>query len=141
MTPNSDTVASTLIYLFYRLALDPSHAKKLRAEALGVDIHNPRALQSLEHLNGCINEILRLHPSVPTGGYRETPPEGVMVVGRYIPGNITVVAPRYTIGRREFSSFSPNLYPSHHPILHGKKSPILKASSAFLLRSAKRFHP
>ena len=71
--PDSDTVASTLIYLFYRLALDPHHAERLRAEALGADIYNRRALQSLDHLNGCINEILRLHPSVPTGGYRETP--------------------------------------------------------------------
>lgn len=99
LIPDSDTVASTLIYLFNRLAEDPSHAEKLRQESLGVDIYDPRALANLDHLNGVINEILRLHPSVPTGGYRETPPEGVMIAGRWIPGGITIVAPRYTIGR------------------------------------------
>ena len=85
--------------------------EKLRAEVDNVDLYDPRALQGLDHLNGCINEILRLHPSVPTGGYRETPPEGVMIAGRFIPGNTTVVAPRYTIGRREsrlFPLFSPS---------------------------------
>lgn len=106
LTRDSDTVASTLIYLFRCLALQPAHAEILRKESLGVDIYDPRALASLDHLNGVINEILRLFPSVPTGGYRETPPEGVVIAGRFIPGNITVVAPRYTIGRCKLSLFN-----------------------------------
>ena len=55
-------------------------------------------------MNGAINEVLRLHPSVPTGGYREAPPEGLEIAGTWIPGKTTIVAPRYTMGRRKLSS-------------------------------------
>lgn len=94
-----------MVYLFYRLALEPQHAEIIREElhSLG-SIHDSQALKGLDHLNGAINEILRLHPSVPTGGYRESPPEGVEIAGRFVPGNTTIVSPRYTMGRR--TSFS-----------------------------------
>ena len=89
------------------MALDPSQAAKLRTELSGLSsIHDAKVLKTLGHLNGIINETLRLHPSVPTGGYRETPPEGIIVAGRFIPGNVTVVAPRYTMGRRESHFFA-----------------------------------
>ncbi|KAF1992980.1 putative benzoate 4-monooxygenase cytochrome P450 [Amniculicola lignicola CBS 123094] len=98
----SDTVASTMVNLFYRLALHPHHAAKVQAEldALG-GVYDGQILKSLSHLNGAINEVLRLHPSVPTGGYRESPPEGIEIAGTWIPGNTTIVAPRYTLGRLE----------------------------------------
>ncbi|KAF2649441.1 putative benzoate 4-monooxygenase cytochrome P450 [Lophiostoma macrostomum CBS 122681] len=98
----SDTVASTMINLFYRLALHPEHAVRIREELDSIpSIQDSQTLKSLSHLNGAINEVLRLHPSVPTGGYRESPPEGVEVAGTWIPGNTTIVAPRYTLGRLE----------------------------------------
>ena len=97
----SDTVASTMIYLFYRLALERRHSVIIREEIDKIDsVFDPQALKGLDHLNGAINEVLRLHPSVPTGGYRESPPQGVEVAGRFIPGNTTIVSPRYTMGRR-----------------------------------------
>ncbi|KAL8891148.1 MAG: hypothetical protein Q9192_005778, partial [Flavoplaca navasiana] len=96
----SDTVALTLIYICYRLAKHPEELLKLQAEldtlAVIDDLH---ALQSLPHLNGIINETLRLHPAVPTGGLREAPTEGCTVAGRFIPGKTTICAPRYTLGR------------------------------------------
>lgn len=105
--PSSDTVASTMTYLLYRLALHPEHAVRIREELGSISsIHDSRALKFLPHLNGAINEVLRLHPSVPTGGYRESPPEGIQIAGTWIPGNITIVAPRYTLGRRESNSIS-----------------------------------
>lgn len=92
-----------MVYLFYRLALEPKQAEKIREEIRSIDsIFDPQSLKSLDHLNGAINEILRLHPSVPTGGYRESPPQGVEIAGQFIPGNTTIVAPRYTMGRRTF---------------------------------------
>ncbi|KAL8741550.1 MAG: hypothetical protein Q9190_005851 [Brigantiaea leucoxantha] len=91
-----------MIYLFYRLALEPQHAEKIRIELQSIQsIYDTKALKTLEHLNGAINETLRLHPSVPTGSYRQSPPEGVKIAGRWIPGNITIVAPRYTMGRHK----------------------------------------
>ena len=105
---NSDTVASTTVYLFYRLALEPQHAEIIREEIQSIgSVYDPQALKKLDHLNGAINEILRLHPSVPTGGYRESPPQGLEIAGRFIPGKTTIVAPRYTMGRRtSLSSFA-----------------------------------
>jgi len=92
-----------MVYLFYRLASEPQHAQVIREELHGISsIYHPQALKSLNHLNGAINEILRLHPSVPTGGYRESPPQGMHIAGRYIPGKTTIVAPRYTMGRRTY---------------------------------------
>ena len=87
------------MFLFYQLALDPSRAEKLLDELKEVDIHDLETLRKLPYLNALINETLRFHPAVPTGGYRDTPPEGMIIGGRFIPGNTTVVAPRYTINR------------------------------------------
>ena len=109
--PNSDTVASTMIYLFYRLALAPQHAEKIRTELYTLpSIYDAKALKTLDHLNGAINETLRLHPSVPTGGYRESPPEGIVIAGRFVPGNTTIVSPRYTMGRRTSCRLSISLH-------------------------------
>ncbi|KAG7009753.1 hypothetical protein G7Y79_00001g000250 [Physcia stellaris] len=96
-----DTVAPTLVFLFYELARHPAHADKLHAELAGIDLTNSQALQDLPHLNGIINETLRIHPPVPSGGYRETPPQGLTIADTYIPGGTTIVAPRFTIGRLE----------------------------------------
>lgn len=58
-------------------------------------------LQNADHLNAVINETLRLHPPVPSGVLRVTPAEGITISGTYIPGNVTVVSPTYTVGRLE----------------------------------------
>ena len=65
------------------------------------DVQDFAILQKLPHLNGIINETLRLHPAVPTGGLRETPSGGAVICGRFVPGNIVVCAPRYTLSRRK----------------------------------------
>ena len=97
----SDTVASSLTYLFYYLAKFPDQANKLRAELR--DLNEPFNISLLEncnHLNGFINESLRLHPPVPSGVLRNTPPEGLWIGEQYIPGGTTILVPTYTIGRR-----------------------------------------
>lgn len=100
-------MAPTLVFLFYELALNPSQADKLYDELRDVDIRDRQVLSTLPHLNALINETLRFHPAVPTGGYRDTPAEGMTIGGRYIPGNTTIVAPRYTISRCEFPGSPP----------------------------------
>ena len=99
---SSDTTASTLVSLFYRLVKHPEHLRKVQMEldAAG-DVEDFAVLQKLPHLNGLVNETLRLHPALPTGGLRETPPGGAMICGRFIPGETVVCAPRYTLGRRK----------------------------------------
>jgi tryprostatin B 6-hydroxylase len=98
----SDTTASTLVFLFCHLAQDPTQVDKIRRELVKSDSgFDGKTLQSLPHLNGFINETLRLHPPVPSAGLRITPPEGLTVVDRYIPGNTTVVVPVYSLHRRK----------------------------------------
>ena len=97
----SDTVALTLIYLFYRLARHPEQLSKLQKELDGLhSVSDSTALQQAQHLNGIINETMRLHPATLTGNLRETPPEGAMISGRYVPGNIVICSPRYIISKR-----------------------------------------
>ncbi|KAI4168863.1 MAG: hypothetical protein LQ343_006076 [Gyalolechia ehrenbergii] len=74
---NSDTVAMTMIYICYRLAKDPEQLEKLQKELDTLDsLEDLKVLQALPHLNGVINETLRLHPAVPTGGLRQAPASG-----------------------------------------------------------------
>jgi cytochrome P450 len=101
-TPNSDTLAPSLVFLLYHIARYPVLAQKLRAELqTAKNSTDPNTLQGLPFLNAFIHESLRLFPTTPTGGNRETPPEGIQIAGRYIPGDTTIVAPAYHIGRRE----------------------------------------
>ncbi|KAJ5502594.1 hypothetical protein N7463_005468 [Penicillium fimorum] len=97
----SDTTAPSLTLIFYFLARCAIHTEKIYEEIRGVDRENPAALATLSHLNGTINEAMRLHPAVLTFSSRVTPPEGLMIDGTFIPGNTKICAPRYTIGRRE----------------------------------------
>ena len=90
-----------MVFIFYQLALNPDKTEKLYQEVRDVDIKDVATLKKLPYLNAVIEETLRLHPAVPTGGHRDTPPEGMMIGGTFIPGNTTVVAPRYTLGRCE----------------------------------------
>ncbi|PYH90165.1 cytochrome P450 [Aspergillus ellipticus CBS 707.79] len=110
----SDTTSATLTGIFYELAQHPEEVRKLRAElAPYVDENEPRGefrdskISHLEHLNGVINEGLRLYPAVPSSLPRETPPEGVQVDGVYIPGSTSVVCPMFVMGRSELSYQKP----------------------------------
>lgn len=101
----SDTSSSALTHIFYHLAKEPHIAAKLREELaqtynLGSDTE-VRDLQDAKYLNGVINEALRLHPPVPSGLLRQTPPEGIVVRGKFIPGGVTVSAPTWSMGRCE----------------------------------------
>ncbi|KAH8691979.1 putative cytochrome P450 monooxygenase [Talaromyces proteolyticus] len=101
----SDTTAATLTYMFYHIAAENGLLSRLRQEvepAIGSDgTIEHKALQASTLLNGCINETLRLHPPVPSGLYRKTPPEGVYVGKEFIPGNTVIQAHLYSIGHSE----------------------------------------
>lgn len=107
----SDTTATTLTFIAYHIARDPSLAEKLRAELAEHNIRNDEnfsvlGLNHLPYLNALINEALRRHPPVPGGVYRDAPPEGITVNGHFIPGGTVVVTPHYTIQRCEFRAVS-----------------------------------
>lgn len=97
----SDTTAATMTFLFYHLAKKPEEIKKIRdelrpvAEGDWTDIN----IRDCKHLNGAINESLRLHPPVPNGLERDVPKGGVQVNGVYLPGETHFWMPQYVIGR------------------------------------------
>jgi cytochrome P450 len=89
------------------LARHPKDTEKIHQELITVDIQDVQAVAALPHLNGAINEAMRLLPAVLTFVTRVSPPEGMKVEGTFIPGNIKIAAPRYSIGRRKSRSFLP----------------------------------
>jgi cytochrome P450 len=76
----SDTITTALAFACYYLAKNPSQVEKPRIELENAGYQanpsNLSILQSLNHLNGIINETLRLHPPIPCGVYQLSPPEG-----------------------------------------------------------------
>lgn len=94
-------MASALVFAAYELACNQKKQDKLFKELQNVDVYNRTQLQYCGYLNAVINETLRLYPPVPTGGYRQSPPDGMIINGIYIPGNVTIVSPRYSLGRLE----------------------------------------
>lgn len=100
----SDTTAATLSWIAYELCKNPQVQTKLRDEInktvsksgfLDVD-----DVANIPYLDGVINEAMRLHPAVPSGVQRETPPEGITLPnGTYIPGTTTLWMPIHTIQR------------------------------------------
>jgi cytochrome P450 len=101
----SDTSAAVLVHVFYYLAQQPSIATKLREDLSSV--YHPgsttevRNNQDAVYLNGVINEALRLHPPVPSGVLRQTPPEGLVLNGVFISGHVIVSSPSWSMGRRK----------------------------------------
>ncbi|ETS81868.1 hypothetical protein PFICI_06870 [Pestalotiopsis fici W106-1] len=92
---------TSMLFILYNLVNHPHHAELIYHEIEGIDIDDNKALSQLSHLNAVINESSRLGPSIPTGGNRKTGPMGLMIGQTYIPPETTIVAPRYSIFRRE----------------------------------------
>ena len=96
MIGGTDTIAAALAHCFYYLAKDESLRARLREELatiFGKTIpaeFTQNDASALPLLNSIIDETMRMYNSVCNNGARSTPPEGIIVDGQYIPGNITV---------------------------------------------------
>ncbi|RYC59712.1 hypothetical protein CHU98_g6501 [Xylaria longipes] len=106
-------VAGGLATIFRYLAQYPHHVARLRAEIdplprTEAGDYGHSDLLNLKHLNGVINEALRLFPPTPTSLPRLTPPEGLDIDGTFIPGNTSVISPQYVMGRSSEAYSSPN---------------------------------
>ncbi|KAL2152874.1 hypothetical protein VTH82DRAFT_4029 [Thermothelomyces myriococcoides] len=104
----SDSVAAALSHVFYHLAWDPSLVKRLQAEFDALPDISHDNLMTVPLLDAVINETMRLHPPVPSGTQRVTPPEGLWIKDRFIPGNTIVQVPSYTVFRDERAFLYPN---------------------------------
>jgi cytochrome P450 len=99
----SDTTAATLTNLFYELASSPTWTAKLQSEIDAVNHSTYRDLAHMPLLSATIDETLRLHPPLPSGMQRVTPPQGIRLDDVYIPGDCIVQMPLHTLFRGKFS--------------------------------------
>ncbi|KAI1371223.1 cytochrome P450 monooxygenase-like protein [Hypoxylon crocopeplum] len=104
----SDTTRASLIAVCWYLSKYPIHADKIRSELQAMDPSDTDALLALPHLNGVVNEVLRLVPPAMTGNSRITGPHGLVLDGTFIPPFTKVTAPKYAIMRMEASFAFPN---------------------------------
>lgn len=101
------------------LSKHPEHAEKVYQELLTCDTADVNALASLPHLGAVMNETMRLLPAAMTGANRLTSDQGLWIDDTFLPGNIKVAAPKYSIMRRSYSqlplhmSFPLPLNPTH----------------------------
>lgn len=96
---DSDTTAATLTTLFFELAKKPELQRTLQSELDALSNLSTDQLTGLKYLDAIINETLRLHPVVPSGLQRQTPPEGLQIGETYIPGNVMVAMPMHALFR------------------------------------------
>lgn len=102
----SQTTATTFTNFFYYLAKYPEHLKILQSELDKVFNDIPtgqfpdyKTFSSIPYLDAVINESQRLLP-VATGAFtRVTPPEGILVDGEHIPGDVHVSVPQWSYFR------------------------------------------
>ena len=89
-----DTTSTTLTYMFWELARNPSWQDRLRKELVAPLPANDkmlprfRELDDLPVLDAVINEALRLHPAAPASLQRETPVGGKQLDGYFIPEKV-----------------------------------------------------
>lgn len=99
----ADTNAITISNICYLLCRHPEYQKRLYQELADLPetggIVDDEHLVGKPYLLGIIHESLRLYPPVPTGVQRVTPPEGAMIAGQFIPGDMVVTTPTYSIQR------------------------------------------
>ncbi|OJJ89023.1 cytochrome P450 [Aspergillus glaucus CBS 516.65] len=102
----SDTVSTALTNALFYLSTHPTIFSKLQSELDNVFPHGMQdwsydIVRDIKYLDYIINETLRLKPSVPGGLARVTPPEGLQIDDIYIPGDMIVTVPTFTIQRNE----------------------------------------
>ncbi|KAI1454137.1 cytochrome P450 [Annulohypoxylon moriforme] len=100
----SDTTAAALTHIMYNLLRNPEKFAKLRDE-IDVSLAEDETIPSfskvrcLPYLKACIDENLRVSPSIPHGLPRKTPPEGMAVMDIWVAGSVTVSVPAYVAHR------------------------------------------
>ncbi|KAJ5805507.1 Cytochrome P450 [Penicillium pulvis] len=104
----SDTTAATLTNMFFHLAFDRTLCDNLQAELDALPDLSYDSLRGAKLLEAVINETLRLHPAVPSGTQRKSPPEGMTIGNTYIPGDVIVCVPVHTLFRDERVFVRPN---------------------------------
>lgn len=104
LNAGSDTTGIALTNVLYWLLKNKSCFFKLRAELDSVLDRDEAVaaydkVKHLPYLRACLDESLRLTPPNTMSVSRLTPPQGMEIMGHWIPGGTTVHSPPYTMHR------------------------------------------
>ncbi|KAJ6021301.1 cytochrome P450 monooxygenase [Penicillium herquei] len=104
LTAGSDTTSAAMASTLFLLAHDPESLARLTEEIRVTysnedEIRIGQKLNSCKFLQACINESLRLLPSVPNSPPRIVQEGGIQIDGEFIPPGITVGSSIYTLQR------------------------------------------
>ncbi|KAJ5042192.1 uncharacterized protein L3040_004747 [Drepanopeziza brunnea f. sp. 'multigermtubi'] len=94
MIAGSETTATLLSGMLYLLTQNPTAFKKLREE-IDANFTSMSEMSfvkesQLPYLHACTEEALRCYPPVPLDLPRVTPPQGAVIDGIHVPGNMSV---------------------------------------------------
>jgi cytochrome P450 len=110
MNAGSATTAIAMTNVLYQLLKNPETMQRVIEEldaALeddedeedGVVSHDK--VKHLPYMRACLDESLRLFPPTPHGLPRETPKDGINILGDYIPGGVSVAMSAFVAHRQE----------------------------------------
>lgn len=89
----SQTTACLLSALTYYILSDKSAYDRLTTEIRSAfhteEEINPKSLATLQFLNACIEESLRMFPPVPIGLPRIVPKDGAVIDGNWVPAGVS----------------------------------------------------
>ncbi|KAL4980009.1 cytochrome P450 [Aspergillus desertorum] len=107
MNAGSVTTAIAITNVMYQLLRNPQCLATLREEIDSVYDSEDEVVASydkvkhLPYLRACLDESLRIYPPTSHGLPRQTPPEGMEILGQWVPGNTTVSMSAYVAHRDE----------------------------------------
>jgi hypothetical protein len=119
MIAGSETTATLLAGCTYLLQKHPRVLQLLQAEIRDTFSNDKEitilSVSHLAYLNAVIEESLRLYPPVPIALNRMTPPEGAMICGHWVPGNVcllqmhliyVLIVIQVTVGIPQFAAYT-----------------------------------
>ncbi|KAJ4301725.1 hypothetical protein N0V90_003818 [Kalmusia sp. IMI 367209] len=116
MVAGASTGSVTMSWMIYYLCKDPAIKSRIITDLenafpddqYGQSPLHFTKLNNIRLLEHAEIECLRLHPPIGYAMPRDTPAEGAVICGHYIPGGIAVGVPAAIIGR------NPSVYPDPH---------------------------
>jgi cytochrome P450 len=111
MNAGSATTAIAMTNVLYQLLKNPEMMQKV-VEELDAALEDEEEdeedvvvshdkVKHLPYMRACLDESLRLFPPTPHGLPRETPRDGINILGDYIPGGVSVAVSAFVAHRQE----------------------------------------